>query len=209
VLISSISLIDFSHISAGSEVTEQSPVCSENSTIGVYALAKLSQEIIAKSWAQEQHHTLLILRPGLIYEPHNISDAHAGFVKKGFGLLTSHSGEVPLISLANTVAAILDLAQSNFQSEQVVHLLDSTLPQQKTYLSLLKKQGTLKLGITLPWKMYLFLAKVLYSCLSIIGMSRLTPDSLLPSSAHARMKPFRFKRTYVNKIVANSSASSK
>ena len=96
IAISSISVLDYMNQAPSSVIDEATPLCQDDLALGNYARMKRDQELLCKDWKTGDKQ-LVILRPGLVYSETNLSEAHAGFIKKGLGLSAKHQGQVPLV----------------------------------------------------------------------------------------------------------------
>lgn len=192
VLVSSIAVLDY-QAAAYSEIRSSSALNDDTLALGDYAFCKREQERAIVSWAQKNACSLEIVRPGLIYSADNYSDAHAGFIKKGMGIIVKHQGQVPLVSLDNTAKKIFALlSHKSALHIRYTHILDDTLPTQAEYIQTLKQRGAIKLALPLPWQIYTTLTLFKARSLQRLGLNRYLPDALKPASILARAKPFIF-----------------
>ena len=193
ILTSSISVLDYTQLKPMSQIDENLDYCYDDEKLGNYAQMKRDQELQCKKWLTSAFEKeLVIVRPGLVYDDTQLSDAHAGFIKKGFGLTSIHSGNVPLVHVRKVAEGLLKVSTQENIDQEIIQLIDSSPISQKEYLQQLSQKG-LKLAIPLPWKVYSLFSFFIRRALAIIGQSNKIPDAFRENSVAARQKPFRFK----------------
>ena len=195
VLCSSISVLNYSNEAAMSTIDESTGRCENDALLGQYAAMKCEQERMAESWFVN-HNSLTIIRPGLVYNETDLSGAHAGFFKSGFGIAAMHDGQVPLVYLESVARACIEACNKSTNSGlSVYHLTDNCLPRQKNYLKALKSAKVIRAYVPLPWKLYGLGAQIIRIVFESIGIRSRLPDAFCKNSVAARCKPFLFSNT--------------
>lgn len=190
--VSSISVLNYVDQLPMSVIDEKAPINKQDSAMGHYALMKRDQEKLFEEWGAKAGNHLAIVRPGLVYDDHNLSNAHAGFVRGQIGLAVTHDGEVPLVFAKTVARALVAIAQENFKHE-IFHLVNDDLPTQAEYLQALKKvEAAVANLIPVPWKVYARISGFLRFALRLFGKSSKVPDSFRENSVAGRLKPLTF-----------------
>lgn len=197
VLISSISVLDYVSLKPYSSISETTSLCENDVLMGDYARMKRDQEKLCREWRTDKKE-LVIIRLGLVYDDTVLSDAHAGFIKKGIGLVVKHQGEVPLVSVKLAARQILFAATNREFSDHLFHLLNKSATKQKDYIKQLKLRYNYRLLLPLPWQWYSFIAKLIRGLFILLNKKSRIPDSFRANSVAARQKPFLFD---TNKII--------
>ncbi len=197
ILVSSISVLDYISNLPKSNVIESWTYCENDVDLGNYARMKRDQEKKVLSWRSEEK-LVSIVRPGLVYDQNNLSDAHAGFFKSGLGLGVTHSGKVPLVKVSSVAKALVLISKkisngndvSNLNS--VFHLVDDSLSTQKEYKNMLRSIGGIKFELPIKWQIFGLFSQFIRMALSAVGMGSKIPDTFKKNSVAARLKPFDF-----------------
>lgn len=193
ILVSSLSVLDYREAPPLSRIDEGSLLCETDAALGDYARMKRDQELACRDWQQRTSRELVILRPGLIYSDDVLSDAHAGFIKKGLGLVAVHEGEVPLVHVSTVSKALLILCDNPLAKPcDTFHVIGTPAVRQKDYLLQLRRQGLLGFYLPLGWKIYGQLMEAARSLLIKLNKQNKIPDSFRSNSVAARQKPFQF-----------------
>lgn len=200
VLVSSISVLDYVNQTAHSIIDEKTPLCNRDEDMGDYARMKRDQEKLCRQWQLETGKQLIIVRPGLVYSDEQLSDAHAGLIKKGMGIAAIHSGQVPIIKVNDVAEKIIELFNKTLHSKELFHLIGKPPIIQKDYLAQLKQQGKIRFYLPLPWNLYLHLSKVISWLLIKAKKQDNIPDSFRANSVAARQKPFVFSSEKIDSL---------
>ncbi len=200
-LISSISVLDYINADASSVIDETTPICKQTEAMGDYARMKRDQENLCLQWQQKTNNHLLIIRPGIVYSDDHLSNAHAGFIKKGIGITSKHNGQTPLIKVNDLARKVVALLNQKLSPLEYFHLIGSPPVLQTDYLSQLKHHGELRLYLNLPWKAYGFFARSIRWCLIKTNKKDKIPDSFRENSVGGRTKPFFFSTDKINTFV--------
>jgi len=191
ILISSMAALDYSDPIA--IVDEHTQLAHNEDELGNYAFTKLYQERFYREWLDQHECSAVILRPGLVYDEHNLSDAHAGFIKSKFGFGVKHDGRVPIVSKESTVNTILDACNLKSDFDIRFHnILDGELPPQAEYLQRLKNRGNIKFALPISESGYKLVARAVRKILSLIGLKNSIPDAFRLGSVEARFSARHF-----------------
>lgn len=201
VLVSSISVLNYIDQAPHSTIDEKTPLCDQDNDIGDYARMKRDQEKLCRQWQLETGKQLIIVRPGLVYSDQQLSDAHAGFIKKGLGIAAIHSGQVPLIKVNDVAEKIIGIFNQTLYTKELFHLIGKPPVLQTDYLEQLKQQDKLRFYLPLPWKAYLFLTNVILWILIKANKEDKIPDSFRANSVAARQKPFVFSSEKIDNFI--------
>ncbi len=182
--LSSISVLNYQSKAPMSVIDENTAMQTIDSALGQYAKMKRDQENLCMQWHDESHE-LIILRPGLVYDATQLSNAHAGFKM----LASLHAGEVPAVHVVDVANACVLAAENTEVKNSVIHLTNDSLPKQSAYLEKLKQKGFIGTTIPLPWQIYAVLMTILRFHLKLIEK---VPDGVRKNSVNARHTPFLF-----------------
>lgn len=203
VCVSSISVIDYAAQAPSSRIDESSKL--QDYTQGRSSYVKLKAEQEASMSRFSSHGGLAILRPGLVYDESNLSNAHAGIVRNRFGLLSSHCGQVPVIAVGNLANAIVDIVENRANDKQIYHLLDDDLPNQVQYLDELQRRGGIpSVSLQLPWRLIGFCACLCRALSRIAGIEAKLPEAFSTAGFAARLTPFRFSGEKAKAVLKQS-----
>ncbi|MBX2808513.1 MAG: NAD(P)H-binding protein [Cellvibrionaceae bacterium] len=194
ISISSIAILDYRQLPPLSTIDENTPLCTDDWALGDYAKMKRDQEHLFRQQQREGGYALTTLRPGLVYDDHQLSDAHAGLIKNTKGIAVSHKGNVPLVHVNYLAELIIKVATAQDYQNQTLHVLDEQTMDQHRYLTALKQTGRISSSITLPWQLYSAATQVVRGLCKLLGQSHKIPDSFRANSVAARQKPFIFSR---------------
>lgn len=194
IMLSSISVLNYLSKSPMSAIDENTSVDTSDSGLGDYARMKRDQENCCMQWQGESQGNLIILRPGIVYDSQQLSNAHVGFKC----LAALHEGEVPVVHVNSVAQACALVAESTSVANQIIHLTNDQLPNQKRYIDVLKAKGLAGTLIPLPWQLYALLMSALRLPLGLINK---IPDGVRRNSVNARQKPFRFSNEKAKKLL--------
>jgi nucleoside-diphosphate-sugar epimerase len=201
VLVSSISVLDYAKQAPYSNIDENTPLCENDTNLGDYARMKRDQELLCRQWQLQTGKQLIIIRPGLVYSDTELSDSHAGFIKKGIGIAVLHKGQVPLISVVDVAEKIIGVLNQTFDSNALFHLIAQAPVLQADYLKRLKQLGKLRFYVLIPWKIYLLIASIILWIFIKANKQDKIPDSVRANSVAARQKPFFFSAKKIDSIL--------
>lgn len=190
VLISSISVYSSDAGAKGGMIDESSPLEASPLERDVYCQNKLQQEEIARGFAASHALPLTILRPGSVFGPGKLWNAHLGAIIGPLMVQFTRAGELPVIYVGNCAQAIVKACET--QDAGPINLIDRDPPDRARYLQAL---GLRKLTVVFPWRL-----------LSLIG--RLLPLAskpglLHPATLQARMMPVRYDTARMSRLMTS------
>ena len=205
VLVSSISVLDYSASKEKSKIDESSPVCACDQYLGEYARMKRDQESLVDRWVHaETERRGVILRAGLVYDETDISADHAGLTIANKTICVTHTGQVPLIhldSLCDAIKSVLELISKTESQSQILHLIDDQTLTQPEYIERLKLTNSIRCIAAVNWKNYLGMTRFLSKLMAFFGMGSRIPDQLRQNSVAGRNKPFVFSNAAATKCL--------
>lgn len=194
ILISSLSVLDLAAVPAYGQVDSTTPRLTQAGQLPAYAAAKLVQEQLVEQAVASGAINALILRPGLIYDASEMSNAYAGLIKENLQLRVGHVGQIPLVS-AQHVATVIRAALSVSPTPGLIvqTVLDDSPWSMAQYQLALVARGQLKpSGTTVPWWLANVIASVAESLTGAVGLRERLPEILKQPSRAARLKPLRY-----------------
>lgn len=196
VLVSSISVYDTMALPIGATLTEDCPLENPAQARDAYVRAKLLQEDLCLRAARDQRLTLWRLRPGAVFGPRRLWNAHLG-VRIGPVLLrVGGSGQVPLCHVTRCGWALVQAALTD--GGGVLNILDEDLPDRSRFLRALGHTGWPTVVIPLPWQVLMPIAKAL---------DRPSLPGLLRAPVlRARMTPLRYSNKAMRKALGGRQA---
>ncbi|WP_204112509.1 NAD-dependent epimerase/dehydratase family protein [Shimia biformata] len=189
VLLSTIAVYDVTGLPNGGAVTEDSPLESHPARRDVYARAKLTQEAMFRDAATAGAFELVVLRPGAVYGPDRLMNAHIGPAIGPLLIRLGAGGEVPLAHVATCAQAALAAADLPLSARwEAINVVDDDLPDRRQFVDALRRCGWPRFVLALPRAVLTWPAHLLPDHPSLPGLLR-------PAIQAARLKPL----TYSNK----------
>ena len=145
ILVSSLSVYDGGQLTPGATLTEHHPVETRPELRDAYARAKIAQERVARSLSQQMGVALTILRPGIVWGPGHLWNAHLG-LSFPVPLRIGGTGELPLIHIDHLAQALI-LACEQRPEGAVLNVLDDDRPTRARYLRALGRRA-----LPFPWR---------------------------------------------------------
>ncbi|PSL19178.1 NAD-dependent epimerase/dehydratase family protein [Shimia abyssi] len=182
VLVSSLAVYDVETLKDHDTLDESCPLAARGRD--AYSAAKLEQEAIFQTGAEQHGFTLTILRPGAVYGPGRLFNAHIG---PGLGpvlAMIDGGGKVPLCRV-DLLAACLVRAALAPNGVEVINIFDDALPDRDHFLSAFRETGWPKLALHVP----LGLARL---AVRITPNGPRMPGLFNRSTLEARHKPLRY-----------------
>lgn len=186
VLVSSMAVYDTSRLWPGQDVTEDTPLEDPRRARDAYTRAKLLQEDLCYEAADRRGLSLAVLRPGAVYGPGQVWNAHVG---AGLGPVLfrfASGGELPLCHVSTCATALVAAADSDWVGD--LNVLDSNLPDRRDFSRALRKSGWPRVVIPFPWWL------LLIAGYGLSPVRRWMPGLLRPRILKARMMPLRYPR---------------
>lgn len=148
VHVSSMAVYDYNAMDPGTIVTEEAPIDHRPAARDAYARAKIAQEQLVSEMADARTLRLTILRPGAVFGPGRLWNAHLGTWIGPVLLRFGRRGQIPLAHIALTAEALVRAAESRATSP--INVLDEDLPDRVRYLACLHGPDAPKLIVPLP-----------------------------------------------------------
>lgn len=166
VLVSSLSVYSGMDLPTHPVIDETSPLERAPDARDAYCRAKLAQEELCVSAAQDQGLELRLMRLGAVFGPGRLWNAHVG---PGFGPLVlrlNEGGEIPLCHVDNAARALVRAAERPVPSGpdgaiEVLNLVDDDLPDRIRFLNAMARTGWPKIIVPVPWRLFDLLAPLL------------------------------------------------
>ncbi|MGR3465780.1 NAD-dependent epimerase/dehydratase family protein [Limimaricola sp.] len=190
VLVSSIAVLGTDGIAPFARIDEMTPVEPHPDRRDAYARAKIAQERDARAIAVRHGAALRIVRPGAIFGPGRLWNAHMGITLGPLTLGPRHAGELPLCWLSHA-AQILLLAATAPQADpvEVIHALDDDRPDRARFLAALDRRG-----LPLGWRGFDAAAGVL------APFAPRLPGLLRRETLRARLMPLRYDNARAHRL---------
>lgn len=186
VLVSSISVYAHDAVPENGSLDETAKLEQVPQMRDIYCRNKLAQEDVVASFEELD---VTVLRPGAVYGPGQIWNAHLGTPAGPVLVQHARGGHLPVIYLENCAAAIVKAAEVGGKGP--INLIDANPPDRATYLAAI---GWRKPGIVVPWRLMAALGRLL-------PFPR-KPGLLHPATLQARMMPLRYDTTAMQKLMA-------
>lgn len=181
VLVSSITVYD----AAATRISEDTPLDPHPARRDTYAQAKLAQEAALADTSIESW----ILRPGAVFGPSRIWNAHLGPTFGPLLLRLGSAGEIPLLTRDNCAEALLKAAETPVPGggHCALNLVEDDLPTRARFLAALGPHGP-RVTLPVPWQLFAALGTLLSPL-----------RARLPGLLHPRTLRARFgAKTYSN-----------
>lgn len=155
-LVSSLAVYDTSRVPVGGELTDTTPLVTQNTPRDAYSDAKAKQESLALG---ADLSSVAALRPGIVYDESHLWNAHLG-VAVGPLLFRAASGDLlPMCHVQRCAAACVQATVQ--QLRDTITLLDPSLPTRRSVIATLQKAGWPKFVLPLPWRAVSAVARIL------------------------------------------------
>lgn len=184
VLISSMSVYDLMPVQSGAMVDEATPTEQDGLARDAYCRAKLAQEALVASAAQEHGFPLTILRPGALFGPDHLWNGHLGIAIGPVLLRIGSRGQIPLCYVEHAAKAAVSAAEHP-AGLGVINVVDGDLPDRAQYAQALKQTGWPRAILPVPLALFNTLAGLVGNLPGVPGLLR------MPVLA-ARMKPVSY-----------------
>lgn len=162
VLVSSMSVYDYSSLKRNSLVDETTPVDSRiEMRNDPYSYGKLRQEELARKLCNEKGIELVIMRPGNVYGPGKAQLPGRILVRTfGFALQPGPGNRIPFTFVENCAAAIVLAGIRDNMDAEIFNVIDDIQPKSGAFLKRYKKEtgGFFSLPVPFPlWKFFCYL----------------------------------------------------
>lgn len=195
VLISSLAVYGLDGLKAGDLLTEETALARNPLALDAYARAKLEQEAIASAARPD----LTILRPGAVFGPGRLWNAHVRVPIGPAVLRLGRGGQVPLSHVDHCAAAIVLAAEHRAQNigRLVINVVDDDLPDRARFLRALARGGWPRVVLPGDWRLFLVVARGL----AALGLGAHLPGLLRPGVLRARMLPLRYSNDRLHRVL--------
>ncbi len=191
VLISSIAVYSSDAGAKGGIIDESSPLETAPSRRDVYCQNKLRQEEIAQQAAASHAMPLTILRPGSVFGPDKMWNAHLGAILGPILVQFTRAGQLPVIYVKNCAQAIVKACET--QAAGPINLIDRDPPDRTRYLAAL---GLRKRTVVFPWRLLSFIGRL------VPFVSK--PGLLHPATVQARMMPVQYDTARMDHLMSDA-----
>ena len=196
--VSTFSVYDYRSIRPGTVLDEGSPTDPSPARRDEYAQTKLIQERLYRDFGSVDRHRLVILRPGMIYGPHNLWHALLGAELGPRFLRIGTKATLPLTYVENCAEAMVLAAERLAEpgspvDGETINLVDDDLPTQERYARAVAERTEVPPSVTVPWPVVRAGAETL----ALINRKLLDgrakfPGIAVPDRLEARFKPLRY-----------------
>ncbi|SEO35023.1 Nucleoside-diphosphate-sugar epimerase [Salinihabitans flavidus] len=149
VLVGSITVHDVTALADFDRLSEATPLECDPARRDGYAAAKLAQEELFQATAQMGEFSLSVLRPGAVYGPGRLGNAHLGPGLGSLLLLLDGGGEIPLCQVTLCAEALVRAAQAP-EGVGEINLIDDDLPDRRRFVAALRASGWPRRVLRLP-----------------------------------------------------------
>lgn len=205
VLVSSIAVYDHRSLPEGGLLDEDTALEPRPGDRDAYCRAKLAQEALARE-AAAAGLRVWILRPGIVFGPGRLRNAHLG-PSVGPVLLRTGGGALPVCAVGRCAEALVLAAEQSLAPEAggavTVNVLDDDLPDRARFVAALRASGWPGFVLPCPWRLLLAAAIAARTMARAVpGAAARLPGLLRPAVVHARLKPLRYDGTRLATLLA-------
>lgn len=201
VLASSFSVYDWNRIRG--TVTEESPLAGDLYARDGYAVAKVWQERVTRTAAQQHGWQLTVVRPGWIWGSGNSYLSGIGQSAGPFLLLFGALRELALTHVQNCADCFVTCADDARSDNETFNVVDDHRISNWRYAgTYLRNTGSRQWRIPLPYWFCLLVVRLahLVSRLIFRGKGKL-PGILIPCRFQARFNPVRARATKLRRVL--------
>lgn len=204
VLVSSLAVYDVDKLTEGQMLDEACPLVSDLKSRDAYCRSKLVQEALAQETAEMYGFELRIMRPGAVFGPGRLWNAHIGQALGPLVVQLAEYGEVPVSFVVHCAEALVLAAERRIDHDdrtgehergraEIINVLDDNLPDRNRYLAALRQSGWPRHVLPASWRPLAAAA----SAISSLGqnVSRRMPGLLRPAIIRSRMMPITYSNT--------------
>ncbi|MCR9126516.1 MAG: NAD(P)-dependent oxidoreductase [Rhodobacteraceae bacterium] len=188
VLVSSMSVYAHDAVPPEGLLDETAPREARPERRDLYCRNKILQEDVATGHAGAGGAGLTILRPGAVYGPGHLWNAHLGVPLAGRLVAFSRRGAVPSVYVKTCADAIVRAAET--RPKDVVNLIDCPPPDRAAYLAAM---GWDRPVTVVPWRVLATLGR-------LFGPVP-RPGLLRPEILRARMMPVRYDTARMQRLM--------
>jgi nucleoside-diphosphate-sugar epimerase len=213
VAVSTFSVYDYHNLRSRSLIDERTPIDRSPHRRDEYARTKLIQEELYRSFAASDgadgHPNLCsIIRPGMIYGPHNLWHALLGTEAGPAYLRIGSRSTLPMLYVENCAEALILAAENLAAPEptidgEIINLVDDDLPSQSSYARAVAARTEVPPTITAPWPLVRAGAETLSAINDrVLGGRAKFPGIAVSERLDARFKPFRYTNDRAKRLLS-------
>lgn len=201
---SSLSVLDFESLEAGGLVDENISRCNQYGRMGKYAALKSMQEAVFIDYAKNYWASVVITRPGLVYESGKLNNAYAGIVKGNRALIIKSDGQIPVVEVSSLIEGLLAAANQPLKSASYfcVNFVEDNLPSQSDYIARLRDYNLLpQRYFSIDWRCFNFFVQQAYRLFKALKLEQHLPSLLMPQAFATRLKPFVYSNQMAKSLL--------
>jgi nucleoside-diphosphate-sugar epimerase len=192
ILVSSIAVYDAAGLQENAVLDERTPLEANPDKRDAYCRNKHLQETAALQTARSNKLDLFIMRPGAVFGPGRLWNAHLGHALGPILLRLGSKGQVPVSHVNHCAKALVLAAETPLSGVEVINVVDDDLPDRKTYIQALRTTGWPRIVIPMSWRFLVGLGNI---CARIPNL----PGLLRPVIIKSRMMPLRYSNEKLKK----------
>lgn len=185
ILVSSITVYDAASLQENAVLDESSPIETNPDKRDTYCRNKLLQETATLQAARSNKLDLFVMRPGAVFGPSRLWNAHLGHALGPILLRMGSKGQIPVSHVTHCAKALVLAAETSVSGVEIINVVDDDLPNRKAYIQMLKQTGWPRIVIPVSWQL---LAGIGRLCAAIPNL----PGLLRPAILKSRMMPLRY-----------------
>ncbi len=198
VLVSTIAVYDTMTLPTGGTLSEDCPL--EADPRDPYVAGKRAQEEMCRAAAKRDGFGLWLMRPGAVFGPDRLWNAHLGFRLGPLLVRVGSTGQVPVCHVNRVGWALVLGALTEAGGVQALNILDDDLPSRSRFLRAMRRSGWPRYILPLSWKVLLPLARVL------APLGHQLPGLLREPVLRARMMPLRYSNRRMRRTLGGRQA---
>ncbi len=197
VLVSSLSVYRISGLASGDTVDERTPLEDFAEARDAYCRGKLAQEDLVRKAAEKHGFPLWLMRPGAVYGPGRVWNAHLGMSVGSLLVQVGAGGEVPVVHVDRCAEALVLAAEVTPKNDaiEICNVVASDLPDRSAFVAAVEKSGWPKRVVRVPFGLLNTVAWVVGYLPERLWLR--LPGLLRWPVLDARMRPLR----YANRVL--------
>lgn len=181
---------DLASVPVGGVLDAECPLIEDFGRRHPYLAAKAEQEKLLAS-LRDEGFTVHLMRPGLVHGEGRRWFHHIGARLGPLWLVFSPNGQLPLVSVENCAAALVDVAERAESSAYALNVLDPELPTRRAYARRISAEASSRaIHIGIPWWMVSLPARLLSPFAKLLPL----PDIARLDTLSERCKPIRYRK---------------
>ncbi len=204
IAISTFSVYDSMGTRLGALVDENAKIDEAMIDRDGYAKTKLLQERLVRAHAERVQGQLTVIRPGMIYGPHNLFNAWVGLqAGPALWIRTGGFAPIPLTYVENCAEAIVLAAIEPKAIGETINIVDDETPTQRRYArELQKRSGAHPKIVPVPLFVLNAVAHAAWATNRYLlnGKAKI-PGLFVPPQLAARAKPLRYSNAKAKRLL--------